>query len=155
MYRWSRFPFRLGISKSALQRHSKHLAIANKPNAEALPFALMREPLKPQPVPAKEALLERIEYLWKESLDGLEASKKPITMTKPDGSSIELPADLRSRVGFIREARSVLELQGAATGDLIKGQSNQIGQVVIVVPAKPPGGEPIEFPIIDISPGRR
>lgn len=82
----------------------------------------------------KANLLERIEYLWNESLDGLEVSKEPIRITKPDGSTVELRASC-ARVGFIREARSVLELQGAATGELVKGQSNQIGQVVIVIPA--------------------
>lgn len=144
-----------GLSKSALQRHSKHLQAVEKPEADAVSFAHIREPLTPQPVPTKETLLERIEYLWNESLDGLELSKEPITLAKPDGSTIEMPGDLRARAGFIREARSILELQGAASGELIKGQPNQIGQVIIVVPARPPGGEAEEYPIIDIAPGRR
>jgi hypothetical protein len=59
--------------------------------------------------------------LWTESLDGLEASKEPVTIKKPDGSEVEIPAgNLRARAGFLREARQVLELQGAATGDLVK-----------------------------------
>jgi hypothetical protein len=144
-----------GLSKSALQRHSKHLAEPNnRPAVSPLPFVI-EKPTSEVAVPTKESLLERIEFLWAESIDGLELSKEPITLRKPDGSSIELPGDLRARVGFLREARSVLELQGAATGDLVRGQSNQIGQVVIVVPARPPSGEPIEFPIVDIAPGRR
>jgi hypothetical protein len=144
-----------GLSKSALQRHSKHLQAVEKTEADALSPAAMREPLEQQPLPTKESLLDRIEYLWNESLDGLELSKEPITLRKPDGSSVELPGDLRARVGFLREARSVLELQGAATGELIKGQPSQVGQVIIVIPVRLPGGEAKEYPVIDIAPGRR
>lgn len=140
-----------GISKSALQRHSKHLQAVEKQNAETLLPAIMGEPLKHPPLPTKETLLERIEYLWTESLDGLELSKVPITLTKADGTITELPGDLRARAGFIREARSVLELQGAATGELVRGQPNQVGQVVIVVPATSTGAQAAEFQVIDIS----
>ncbi len=130
-----------GLSKSALQRHSKHLQAFEQPKVGPLSPAVRREPLKPQSVPTKETLLERIEYLWAESLDGLELSKEPITLRKSDGSTVELPGVLRAPAGFIREARSILELQGAASGELVRGQSNQIGQVVIVVPVRSPGGE--------------
>jgi hypothetical protein len=143
-----------GISKSTLQRHSKHLQAVEQPEAQALSPAVMLEPLK-QPVPTKETLLERIEFLWAESLDGLELSKEPITLRKPDGSSVELPGDLRARVGFLREARNLLELQGTASGDLIRGQANQIGQVLIVCPAMPAGVEPVEYQIIDILTAKR
>jgi hypothetical protein len=144
-----------GLSKSALQRHSKHRAEPNDhPAVSPLPF-VTEKPTSEIAVPTKESLLERIEFLWAESIDGLELSKEPITVRKPDGSSVDLPGDLRARVGFIREARSVLELQGAATGELVKGQSNQIGQVVIVVPERQPGVEPVDYRVIDILPSRR
>ena len=144
-----------GLSKSALQRHSKHRAEPNNRPAVSPPPFVIEKPTSEVAVPTKESLLERIEFLWAESLDGLELSKEPITLTKADGSTTELPGDLRARASFIREARSVLELQGAATGELIKGQPNQIGQVLIVVPARPPGGKAEEYQVIDISPGRR
>jgi hypothetical protein len=144
-----------GLSKSALQRHSKHLSEPNNRWAECPPPFVIEKPTSEVAVPTKESLLERIEFLWAESLDGLMVSKEAVTMTKPDGSTIELPGDLRARAGFIREARSVLELQGAATGDLIRGQANQIGQVLIVCPAMPAGAQATEFQVIDISPAKR
>jgi hypothetical protein len=85
--------------------------------------------------PTREQLIERIEYLWSESIDGIEASKESLTIHKPDGTCVEVPPDLRARAGFIREARSVLELQGEASGHLIRGQPVS-SQVIIVVPAK-------------------
>jgi hypothetical protein len=106
-------------------------------------------------VPTKANLLDRIEFLWTESLDGLEVSKEPITLIKPDGSTLELPGDLRSRVGFLREARSVLELQGAATGELIKGQpTNPVG-ITIVMPAGPAYGQRFEAEAIEIAMPKR
>jgi hypothetical protein len=89
------------------------------------------------PVTATKArLLARIESLWGECTDGLRAAKEPVVLTKADGSTVEVPGgDLRARAGFIREARNVLELQGAATGDLVKGDPAIVGPVMIVVPA--------------------
>jgi hypothetical protein len=84
---------------------------------------------------SKAQLLERIELLWTESLEGLEVSKERIRINKPDGSSVEIPGDLRARAGFVLEARSVLELQGEATGHLVKGQTGPTFAIQIVVPA--------------------
>jgi hypothetical protein len=95
-------------------------------------------PAKPMGA-TKAVLLGRIETLWGEAVDGLKAAKEPVVLTKADGSTVEVPGgDLRARAGFIREARQVLELQGAATGDLVKGDPAMIGPVMIVVPANLP-----------------
>lgn len=161
------------ISKSALQRHSKHI---NAPIVEAqtvqdAAIAQAALPIAPQvlqsapiaqlaPFAARESaettkgrLLERIELLWNESIEGLEASKEPLVITKPNGSTIEVPGDLRARAGFVREARKVLELQGEATGDLVSGQPNQIGNVIIVLPAPRPGSTPADYEeqVVDIA----
>jgi hypothetical protein len=154
-----------GISKSALQRHSKHL----DPSAPEEPKAIKQKELAPILAPAqvtpapqpdtagtKVRLLERIEFLWNESLDGLALSKEPITVKKPDGTSLELPGDLRARAGFIREARSVLELQGEVTGDFIKGQpfAGNI-QVQIVMPASDNRPQPDSgFDFVEIAVAR-
>lgn len=121
-----------GITKSSLHRHAKHIpggemntaVTSGRPSAPVpAPRGPLTPPLAPKPrprpaAPTKEELLERIELLWGESLEGLEAAKEPIRVTKPDGSSLELPGDLRSRAAFIREARSVVELSAAVSGEL-------------------------------------
>jgi hypothetical protein len=60
--------------------------------------------------------LQRIELLWSESIEGLEASKAEIKVHGRDGSEMTIPGDLRARAAFLREGRGILELAGAATG---------------------------------------
>jgi hypothetical protein len=146
-----------GLSKSSLQRHSKHMTTLQKLETPTLSPVVEDPILEPLALAAltKESLLSRIEYLWQESLDGLAVSKRPIMMTRSNGSTVEVPGDLRARVGFIREAKSILELRGAATGELVKSPPNQVGQVLIVCPAMPAGVEPVDCRVIDILPGRR
>lgn len=169
---------RSGITKSSLHRHKAHMAPALvvipapaepsvKPEvlrpaaplstevlaagAPGAACADMLAPGPPAPAASKARFLERIEMLWGESLDGLEASKEPVTLSKADGSCVTISAgDLRARAAFVREARSVLELQGEATGDLVKGQaSNVIGGVMIVCPASAPNAS--EAPTVTIG----
>jgi hypothetical protein len=103
-----------------------------------LPSAALPEPANIEARgqrPTREQLIERIEMLWGEGLDGLESSKEPIHITRPDGSTLELQGDLRARKGFIGELREILRLQGEATGDLVRGQSVEASfSVQIVVP---------------------
>jgi hypothetical protein len=127
-----------------------------------IPAAAAGETTAPRPTELSKAqLLERIELLWTESLEGLEASKEPITITRPNGSSLELPGDLRARAGFVREARSVLELQGEATGHLVKGQTGPTFAIQIVMPqplvnAVDANGNPVKsFEPIEIAMPRR
>ena len=136
---------RSGLSKSALSRHSRHGAaptgqtaaakesISSEPPAkEATGIAVRPQVIPPASSsdpqalaarrtdvsPSRAQLLERVEMLWDETLDGLEAAKQPITVQRPDGTSMELPGDLRARAGFIRTARDVLHLGAELSGEL-------------------------------------
>lgn len=134
------------ISVSALQRH--HANHLNRPvgAAEALHTAIAPVqqlgaaglPMPPQtpasnPESTKDELLSKIRFLWGEALEGLDASKQSLTVTKPDGSTLEIPGDLRARTGFIREARKIAELEGTINGDL-EPAPNNINGVIIVLP---------------------
>jgi transposase-like protein len=158
-----------GISKSSLHRHSHHLKPASAvvpttgeppatPLAPTASPGTVTEPSSPAAqAPTRNQFLERIEFLWGESIEGLNDSKEPIVLHKADGSSIEIKGgDLKARPGFIREARQVLELQGEATGELVRGQpANQFAQIVIVCPVSQqlaPGDDGTVT--IDIAPQR-
>jgi hypothetical protein len=148
-----------GVSKSSLSRHTKHLderlptrspapaivrtppAAPAPPPAPAAPSAVAAPHTPACAIPSKETLLQRIEQLWAESIDGLEASKETIKVLKPNGESLEVPGDLRSRVGFIREGRGVLELAGLATGHFQRGGEPSGAQVAIQIVC-PAGSEP-------------
>lgn len=145
-----------GISASALCRHGKHLTApqaAAATNAAVLPPVRNTAPLVPSEpsIPAsKNQLLERIEMLWNESVDGLRVAKENITIKRPNGDSMEVPGDLGARVGFIREGRQILELQGMATGDLVKGEVSRLN-VVIVLPAAPGPAQPADWDGVTID----
>ena len=101
----------------------------------------------------KAELLGRLEYLWHESLDGLDATKEAIRIEKANGSVIELPGDLRARAGFIREGRQVLELVAAANGDLSAGHAE--ARILIVLPVMTVRGDKnSDDCVVDIEPGR-
>ena len=176
---------RVGIHKSSIQRHAKHIKApaAAAPTAEEFPPE-PPAPVPPAPVPlairasaepvhspetpapvveviqpgadtpaqpsaTKAKLLERIEGLWGEVVDGLRAAREPLRLTRKDGATVELPAgDLRARAAFVREGRGVLELSGQATGDL-KGAAVGPGcPVMIVIPAGLPRPEDIKTVMI-------
>jgi hypothetical protein len=86
------------------------------PASSSDPQALAARPTDVSP--SRTQLLERVEMLWDEALDGLEAAKQPITVQRPDGTSMELQGDLRARAGFIRTARDVLHLGAELSGEL-------------------------------------
>jgi hypothetical protein len=141
-----------GISDSSLHRHfHRHVkADATKvstgkadmkspePVRSSVSMPAVLEPIHEASLekPTKQQLLERIEMLWGEGFDGLEATKEAIYLTRADGSKVELHAgDLRARKGFIGELREILRLQGEATGDLVRGQSVEANFAIqIVVP---------------------
>jgi hypothetical protein len=118
-----------GISKSSLHRHAQHLE-----RSEALPATELTGQIEaadkqavavpqaavPADPPSKSELRERVSLLWTEAMEGLSASKEPVRVMRPDGSTMEIPGDLRSRVGFLRVATSVAELGGQATGELTR-----------------------------------
>ncbi len=157
---------RCGCSKAALHRHRQHLNrehISSKPLANVatvgpvMPLtaaapAVTRNPEAVLESGSREELLRRIEYLWLESLAGLESSKQPIRIEKPDGTVAELPPDTRARAAFIREARQSLKLQAMANGGLNVAPA---GLITIVLPAttrdRIPGQD---IQVIDIEPRR-
>jgi hypothetical protein len=83
-------------------------------------------------------------------MSGLQASKEAIRVEKPDGSTVEVPGDLRSRAAFLREARSILQLEAEVTGELAAAPTFA---VQIVMPAAT--AEPTEYPVFDIAMPRR
>ncbi len=132
-----------GLTRSSLHRHRQHLQPAQELTAardEALtPTPATRDVsavqpsrnIEPHPQPATKAeLLQRLEYLWQESIDGLQETKKPIQVMKPNGEVVEIAGDLRSRPGFLREARSILELKATVNGDLTAGS---VGSAILIV----------------------
>ena len=138
---------RSGLSKSSLHRHVKH--VNGVPRGAAEPTLAETRAVVPAPVPelpakalppaSKAQLLQRVEFLWTETLEGLAAAKAPIHVNKPDGSIVELPGDLGVRRAFISEARAVLELQGAANGTLVRGEGPTLQvQLVIGAPGQAP-----------------
>ena len=150
-----------GLTRSCLHRHRQHLpAVQDLPvvrQTSLLSPAAVAETSEARPIgnfemhpqtATKAELLDRLEYLWQESLDGLQATKEPIRVVKPDGSIVEIPGDLRSRPAFIREARSVLEMKATVNGDLTVGQAG--ASVMIVVPI-PRSSEPGEYECIEIG----
>jgi len=139
-----------GLSKSALSRHGRHLGgaaesrpeakdqVAKKTSAVAVRPASTAPEVEQVATPAvsltKAELLARVELLWNESLNGLEASKEPIMLRKLDGGVLALPGDLRARSGFIRAARDVLHLGAELSGELSSpaGLNNTIINLVCV-----------------------
>jgi len=159
---------RSGLGRSSLGRHGQHAPGAadkpalvkpeNPPERVQVPRGPLTPPLASVAVartarPSKEQLLERIELLWGESMDGLSASKEPIQITKPDGTQLEIPGDLRARAGFLREARSILALQGEANGDL-KGDDSLGTNILIVCAGTGPGAVQADDDITTIDIGQ-
>ena len=152
-----------GITRSSLHRHRAHLPVA--PDLVAIhqdrltPIfspPVIAEPSAAQPTgkfethpqtATKAELLDRLEYLWQESLAGLEASKEPIRVLKPTGEVVEIRGDLRSRAGFIREGRSVLEMQGTVNGNLTVGSAGSAILIVLPVTSE----TSLSAPVIDIG----
>lgn len=70
-------------------------------------------PAKPR---SREDTLAKLDYLWGDALDGLEASKKPLIVTKADGTEIEVPGDLRCRAAFLNVATKIVQTGGRIHG---------------------------------------
>jgi hypothetical protein len=158
---------RCGIARSSLHRHlRRHLTTdKNKPTQRSGELITVseketatsgtRSSEERVTRPTKGQLLQRIEMLWCEGLDGLATSKEPIYVTRPNGSTLELPGDLRARKGFLGELREILRLQGEATGELVRGQVEANFAIQIVMPGggavAPKLGEQSESPVIDVA----
>jgi len=147
---------RTAISKSALHRHKQHLDRFNpgqSPVVETTPVAPPAKrsvevsltsgtPAAPPKAPLnKSQLLERVDLLWTEAMEGLAETKKPIRLTKSGGEVVEVPGDLRSRCGFLRVASSIAELGGRASGELTNVGPGGVDMTrpiqVIIIPKQP------------------
>jgi hypothetical protein len=71
--------------------------------------------------------------LWSETKECMAAAKEPITVRRPDGSTYELPCDVRARASVIREGRGVLDLLGQVTGELRPGGEPQSVTLIKVI----------------------
>lgn len=158
-----------GIGRSSLDRHfHRHMSpdrsaahpsdVAPVRATERMPAAVaaseppVAETRKARPT--KQQLINRIEMLWGEGLDGLAVSKQPISVIRADGSQFQIPGDLKARKGFLGELRELVRLQGEATGELVRGSVEANFAIQIVMPTMtsvPSESGPHDPPIIDIA----
>lgn len=158
-----------GIGRSSLHRHfHRHMSpdrsaahpsdVAPVRATERMPAAVaaseppVAETRKARPT--KQQLINRIEMLWGEGLDGLAVSKQPISVIRADGSQFQIPGDLKARKGFLGELRELVRLQGEATGELVRGSVEANFAIQIVMPTMtsvPSESGPHDPPIIDIA----
>jgi hypothetical protein len=155
-----------GASKSALSRHSAHVEgreVASVPQAVEKHPERTTEASVAKSVavsdrfqgPTKEQLVARIEHLWTESVNGLEAAKQPIKVRRPDGAELELPGDLRARAAFLREGRGVLELAGVATAAWGPGAGQLPAEINLALIVQIPRSAPVPPPagaVVDLLP---
>lgn len=158
-----------GIGRSSLDRHfHRHMSpdrsaahpsdVAPVRATERMPAAVaaseppVAETRKARPT--KQQLINRIEMLWGEGLDGLAVSKQPISVIRADGSQFQIPGDLKARKGFLGELRELVRLQGEATGELVRGSVEANFAIQIVMPTMtsvPSESGPHDPAIIDIA----
>lgn len=158
-----------GIGRSSLHRHfHRHMSpdrsaahpsdVAPVRATERMPAAVaaseppVAETRKARPT--KQQLINRIEMLWGEGLDGLAVSKQPISVIRADGSQFQIPRDLKARKGFLGELRELVRLQGEATGELVRGSVEANFAIQIVMPTMtsvPSESGPHDPAIIDIA----
>jgi hypothetical protein len=171
---------RTGLSKSSIWRHSKHLAKAagqeKAPKAVVTPRAKTPVPAPPRPtalahtvqtpdpaapleVEAKRRQgLDRTEQLWGEVSECLQAAKEPVVVVKPDGSTLEVPVDLRTRSSVIRAGKDVIDLDARLNGLYDNPAAAPLGSVVfenVILMPKIPELEPPENPEPKVIDARR
>jgi len=101
----------------------------------------------------------RLEHLWGEALDGLEASKVPVVLTKADGSIVEVH-NHSARASFIRVAKDIIQSQiELAQNQAPSLYSNVTFANVILMPKTPdiegPEGDELELPSRTYGPDRK
>ena len=162
----------IGISKSSLWRHGQHIERpaapqAAKPAAEAVPpvksqVQMTRKQREGVTVPdadtelERQRALERSDFLWREFKEGLAVAKERVVLTKPDGSKIEVPGDLRARAAFLRVGRDTLHLDSELKGLLDQqARSVTVNVLHVIMSPKCPGVYSPEAPgepVIDLQP---
>jgi hypothetical protein len=163
---------RTALSRSAIFRHSKHLAKVDgaepapgsapqvqtpvpapprsaRPSKTAVPAT--REQVLPAPgssepldTEGKRARADsRLEHLWGESMSGLEASKVPVTLQKADGTTIEVH-NLSARAQFIKAGQSIIDTQSKLHH--LYDQAPRLGEAVYAWVIQMPKTDDIECP---------
>jgi hypothetical protein len=135
-----------GLSRSALSRHSKHMArpaaAETQPKA-ALPVKIAVpapvESVEPAPVvkapepddqEARKRALDRAERLWSEIAECLQLAREPAVIARPDGSTLEIPVDLKTRSAVVRAGRDVIDLDARLNGLYDPQAGPRLGEVV-------------------------
>jgi hypothetical protein len=142
---------RCGLSKSSLHRHSKHIPDSGRPEPPKNGILAPPKAAERRPAVTREEtrpLLERVEQLWNEIEECMALAKEPITLRRPDGSTIELPCDVRARASVIREGRGVLDLLGHVTGEFRPGAEPQNVTLIKVI-ALPKADDPPRSPVVE------
>jgi hypothetical protein len=148
---------RRGVTKSSLWRHSQHVVNAGghekapkpipappktaRPVKTAVPAPV--EPALPAPAPKTPAVeppvdaeasrkraLDRTEQLWGEVSECLRLAREPVTIVKPDGDTLEVPVDLRTRSSVIRPGKDVIDLDARPNGLYDPQAGPRFGEVV-------------------------
>jgi hypothetical protein len=90
--------------------------------------------------------LERAEQLWDELSECLRLAREPVVIVKPDGSTLEVPVDLRTRSSVIRAGKDVIDLDARLNGLYDPQAGPRLGDViyqnVIMMPKALDPGEP-------------
>jgi hypothetical protein len=164
---------RTGLSKSSIWRHSKHMAkVGGQEKAPKAmpkvqtPVPAPQEPPLPAPAPKtpapepldpelkRQRAEGRLERLYNEAIEGLEASKEPVVLTKADGSVIEV-RDLRARAAFIRAGQGIVDSQAKLHGLYDQPAGPLFGDVVfhsVIMMPKLTDLEPREPKVVDALP---
>jgi hypothetical protein len=141
---------RSGLSKSSLHRHSKHIPDSGTPEPPKNEILAPPKAAERWPAATRETrpLLDRVEQLWNEIEECMALAKEPITLRRPDGSTIELPCDVRARASVIREGRGVLDLLGQVTGEFRQGTEPQNVTLIKVI-SLPKADDPPRSPVLE------
>jgi hypothetical protein len=133
------------LTKSSLHRHSHHL----DPLERSITIDKADDGTDCDLT--KREILSRIEILWRESMDGLAASKAPITLRQANGATVELKAgDLRTRAAFLREGRHTLEAAADWSGyprKIVSDRGDAMIQIVVPCPSQ----KPLDMHVVDIA----
>jgi hypothetical protein len=149
-----------GIHRSSLGRHGRNCLRSPVPVEQSTPISTppkaaveVRLPktvasMPPKPVAPAHAVqtpdpaapldmearrrqaLERAEQLWSELEECLRLAREPVVIVKPDGSTLEVPVDLRTRSSVIRAGKDVIDLDARLNGLYDNPAAAPFGSVV-------------------------
>jgi hypothetical protein len=90
---------------------------------------------------ARRRALARSEELWSELSDCLRLAKQPTLIPRPDGTTLEVPLDLKTRSAVIRTGATIVDLDARLAGVYEIPTGPRLGEVVfanvILLPKNP------------------